>query len=64
MNGDDVGTLENEQAALRVQLADSNLYLRDPDHARHLFSRDAVIEEELLAAMAQWDTLMHKQAGA
>ncbi len=59
-----IDTLENEQAALRVQLADSSLYLRDPDHARHLFSRDAVIEEELLAAMAQWDTLMHKQAGA
>jgi ATP-binding cassette subfamily F protein uup len=59
-----IDTLETEQAALRLQLADSNLYLRDPDHARHLFSRDAVIEEELLAAMAQWDTLMHKQAGA
>ena len=59
-----IETLDIEQAALRVELTDSGLYLRDPNRARQLFSRDAVIEEELLAAMTQWDTLMHKQTGA
>jgi ATP-binding cassette subfamily F protein uup len=56
-----IETLETEQAALRVELADSGLYLRDPDRARHLYSRDAVIDEELLAAMEQWDALTAKQ---
>jgi ATP-binding cassette subfamily F protein uup len=52
-----IETLEREQTALRVELADSGLYLRDPDRARHLFTRDALIEEELASAMDQWDTL-------
>ena len=58
-----IETLEKEQVALRGELADSGLYLRDPARARQIYTRDAVIDEELVAALEQWDALSRKQSG-
>ena len=58
-----IAALEAEQSALRLELADPGLYLRNPNHANHLYSRDAVIDMELLAAMEQWDALSRKHDG-
>jgi len=59
-----IEALEAEQSALRLELADPGLYLRDPNHASHLYSRDALIDMELLSAMEQWDALSRKHEGA
>ena len=52
-----IDLLEREQAALRAELADANLYARDPARATDLYARDAAIEEEMLTAMTRWEEL-------
>ena len=52
-----IETLEQEQAALRTELADPNLYTKDPARATALYKRDASIDEELLTALARWEAL-------
>jgi ATP-binding cassette subfamily F protein uup len=52
-----IETLEQEQAALRNELADPNLYTKDPARATALYKRDASIDEELLTALARWEAL-------
>ena len=52
-----IETLEQEQAALRVTLADASLYAKDPARASELYQRDAAIEEEMLTALARWEAL-------
>ncbi len=52
-----IDLLEREQAALRAELADANLYARDPERATDLYARDAAIEEEMLTAMTRWEEL-------
>ena len=52
-----IDTLEQEQAALHAELADANLYAKDPARATELYARDAAIEEEMLIAMARWEDL-------
>jgi ATP-binding cassette subfamily F protein uup len=52
-----IDALEQEQAALHAELADSNLYAKDPARATELYARDAAIEEDLLSAMARWEEL-------
>jgi ATP-binding cassette subfamily F protein uup len=52
-----IDLLEREQAALRAELADANLYARDPARATELYTRDAAIEEEMLTAMTRWEEL-------
>jgi len=52
-----IDALEQEQAALRAELADANLYAKDPARATELYARDAAIEEEMLTAMARWEEL-------
>jgi ATP-binding cassette subfamily F protein uup len=52
-----IETLEQEQAALRTELADPNLYTKDPTRATALYKRDASIDEELLTALARWEAL-------
>jgi ATP-binding cassette subfamily F protein uup len=49
--------LEQEQASLRAKLADANLYAKDPIKANELYARDAVLDEEILTALARWDEL-------
>ncbi len=52
-----IGTLEQEQAALRAELADANLYAKNPVRATELYARDAAIEEEMLGALGRWEEL-------
>ncbi len=52
-----IEALEQEQAAVRLALADASLYAKDPLRASALYKRDAEIEEELLSALARWETL-------
>jgi len=47
--------LEAEQAALRKELSDGDLYARDPARANSLYQRDAALDEELLVALTRWD---------
>jgi ATP-binding cassette subfamily F protein uup len=49
--------LEQEQTALRSELADVNLYTKDAQRATALYKRDAAIDEELLSALARWEEL-------
>ncbi|MEI6732795.1 MAG: ATP-binding cassette domain-containing protein [Comamonadaceae bacterium] len=56
-----IETLEQEQAALRAELADVNLYAKDPKRATAMYQRDAAIDEELLAALARWEELAAMQ---
>lgn len=52
-----IEALEDEQSRLRLELADGNLYSRDPQRATALHARDSAIEDELLAALALWEEL-------
>lgn len=52
-----IEALEQEQAALRSMLADTNLYAKDPLRATELYTRDAAIEEEIVAALTRWEAL-------
>ncbi len=52
-----IDALEKEQGALRHELADGTLYARDAQRAATLYSRDAAIEEELMAALSRWEEL-------
>jgi ATP-binding cassette subfamily F protein uup len=52
-----IETLEQEQALLRTELADPNLYTKDPTRATALYKRDAAIDDELLNALARWEEL-------
>jgi ATP-binding cassette subfamily F protein uup len=49
--------LEQEQAALRAELADANLYAKDPQRATAIYKRDAAIDEEMLTALTRWEEL-------
>ena len=52
-----IDALEQEQAALHAELADSQLYATNPDRANELYKRDAAIDDELLSALARWEAL-------
>lgn len=52
-----IEALEREQAALRAELMDANLYAKDPLRATGLYARDAAIEAEMLSALARWEAL-------
>ncbi len=52
--------LEAEQAALRKELSDGDLYARDPARANSLYQRDAALDEELLVALTRWEELSGK----
>jgi ABC transport system ATP-binding/permease protein len=52
-----IEALEKEQAQTRAQLADGNVYQRDPGLAQQLFRRDTEIDDLLLAAMERWEVL-------
>lgn len=56
---DKIERLEQEQKLLRTELdeGDGDAYSRDPLRATELYQRDAAIEEELLLALARWETL-------
>jgi ATP-binding cassette subfamily F protein uup len=49
--------LEQEQATLRAELNDVNLYTKDPLKAGKLYQRDAAIEDEMLSLLARWEAL-------
>jgi ATP-binding cassette subfamily F protein uup len=52
-----IETLEKEQQEIRAALADSSLFAKDPAKATAMFSRDAQIDEALLAALERWEKL-------
>ncbi|MDP3616943.1 MAG: ABC transporter ATP-binding protein, partial [Rhodoferax sp.] len=52
-----IEALEQEQAALREELADVNLYAKDAQRATAIYQRDATIDDELLSALARWEAL-------
>jgi ATP-binding cassette subfamily F protein uup len=52
-----IEALEKEQTQTRAQLADGNVYQRDPGLAQQLFRRDTEIDDLLLAAMERWEVL-------
>jgi len=52
-----IEALEQEQAVLRAELADVNLYAKDPKRATAIYQRDAAIDEEILTALARWEEL-------
>ena len=52
-----IAALEAEQQGLRAQLADPDIYVRDPQGAAQLHQRDAEIEEALMAALERWEVL-------
>ncbi len=52
-----IDALEKEQGQLRQELADGSLYVKDAQRATALHTRDAAIEEELMAALARWEEL-------
>ena len=58
---DHIEALELEQAQLRAELADGNLYNRDPHRAAELHARDSAIEEELMGALTRWEDLSARQ---
>jgi ATP-binding cassette subfamily F protein uup len=57
-----IEALEQEQAAIRAELADVNLYAKDPKRATAIYQRDAAIEEEMLTALTRWEELTAIQA--
>ena len=57
-----IEALEREQTALRVELADVNLYSKDAKRATAMYQRDAAIDEELLSALARWEELTALQS--
>ena len=52
-----IEALEQEQKAVREQLAASDLYSRDPGMAQKLYQRDAEIEDELMQSLERWEAL-------
>lgn len=58
---DQIGQLEQEQAALRKELADGSVYSQDPRRAAELHQRDASIEEALMAALTRWEDLSMRE---
>ena len=52
-----IDALELEQAQLHAELADTNLYATNPTRATEIYARDAVVEEQMLAAMTRWEEL-------
>jgi ATP-binding cassette subfamily F protein uup len=52
-----IDALEQEQAKLHAELADTNLYATNPTRATEIYARDAVVEAQMLAAMSRWEEL-------
>ncbi len=52
-----IEALEQEQRMLRAELADADVYAKDPRRAAALHERDAVLDEELLTLLMRWEEL-------
>lgn len=52
-----IAALEAEQNAIRAELADGSLYVRDGAQAAALHTREGEIENELMAALERWTEL-------
>ena len=55
-----IESLEQEQAALRQELATGDLYQRDAARAKKLFLRDAELERAISNAMGRWEELSER----
>ncbi len=55
-----IESLEQEQAALRQELATGDLYQRDAARAKKLFLRDAELERAISSAMGRWEELSER----
>ena len=56
-----IAALEQEQAQITAELADSALYRDQPDRVKTLQQRYGAVEEELMLCLARWEAL---EAGA
>ncbi len=52
-----IAALEQEQAQITAELADSALYRDQPDRVKTLQQRYAAVEEELMLCLARWEAL-------
>ena len=52
-----IEALEQEQRMLRAELADADVYAKDPRRAAALHERDAALDEELLNLLIRWEEL-------
>jgi ATP-binding cassette subfamily F protein uup len=59
-----IEALEQEQQQIESALADGSLYARDANEANRLVARLAMIATDVDAAMARWEALETKRAGA
>ena len=55
-----IEALEQEQSALRLELASADLYQRDVLRAKQLFLRDAALEQAIASAMGRWEELLER----
>ena len=55
-----IDTLEQEQSALRLELARGDLYQNNAARAQQLFLRDAELEKAIAGAMARWEQLSER----
>jgi len=58
-----IATLENEQAALTLQLSDPDFYKKNAAEARRINSRVEEIEQQLLAALERWEQIEARSQG-
>jgi ATP-binding cassette subfamily F protein uup len=58
-----IATLENEQAALTLQLSDPDFYKKNAAEARRINSRVEEIEQQLLAALERWEQIEGRGQG-
>ena len=56
-----IDALEQEQTALRAELADGTLYGQDPQRASTLCQRDVAIDDALMQALERWELLSSRQ---
>ena len=61
---DRIATLEAEQVALNVRLADPALYRGAPEEVRQLNERLSTLDGEIAQAMQRWEELESRSAGA
>ena len=55
-----IDALEQEQSALRLELARADLYQNNAARAQQLFLRDAELEKAIAGAMARWEQLSER----
>ena len=58
-----IAALEDEQAALTLQLSDADFYKKNASEAKRVNARVEEIENELLAALEKWEQIEARSKG-